>query len=238
MQLRNLTAIGTLALAFVVAGCNRPAETTVASDPAADKAAAEQKERTDAVSRLNERVAEIEREYNEKNAEVASGAKTATAALREEVREDVDNVKQAVASLGTTTADNWWDRHEQALRRTADDVEADVKQLARQIRPGYPTATVPAGDAPFTSRRDAFVADLRARTDAFEKALDGVKASGPRETELDDTRARVKKLREDVDRLASASADDWWDVTRARVTDYVDRVEASIKRLDDNKARS
>jgi hypothetical protein len=48
----------------------------------------------------------------------------------------------------------------------------------------------------------------------------------------------VNKLREDVDRLASAEADDWWDVTRARVTDYVDRVEASIKRLDDNKARS
>ena len=82
------------------------------------------------------------------------------------------------------------------------------------------------------------MADLRARVDGFEKALDDVKASGPRETELDDTRARVNKLREDVDRLASASADDWWDVTRARVTDYVDRVEASIKRLDDNKARS
>ena len=82
------------------------------------------------------------------------------------------------------------------------------------------------------------MADLRARVEAFDAALDKVKASGPRETELDDTRARVKKLGEDLDRLASASADDWWNVTRARVTDYVDRVEASIKRLDDNKARS
>lgn len=239
MELRNLTAIGTLALALAVPACNRAEQSTADAtrDAVAEGAAEAQKERADAMARLNERVAAIEREYAEKNAEVASGAKTATAALREEVREDVDNVKEAVASLGTTTADNWWDRHEQALRRTADDVEADVKQLAKQFAPVQPAATVPAG-APFTSRRDAFVADLRARVDGFEKALDEVKASGPRETELDDTRARVNKLREDVDRLASAEADDWWDVTRARVTDYVDRVEASIKRLDDNKARS
>ena len=239
MELRNLTAIGTLALALAVPACNRAEQSTADAtrDAVAEGAAEAQKERADAMARLNERVAAIEREYAEKNAEVASGAKTATAALREEVREDVANVKEAVASLGTTTADNWWDRHEQALRRTADDVEADVKQLAKQFAPVQPAATVPAG-APFTSRRDAFVADLRARLDGFEKALDDVKASGPRETELDDTRARVNKLREDVDRLASAEADDWWDVTRARVTDYVDRVEASIKRLDDNKARS
>ena len=121
MELRNLTAIGTLALALVVPACNRAEQPTAEAtrDAVAEGAAEAQKERADAMARLNERVAAIEREYAEKNAEVASGAKTATAALREEVREDVANVKEAVASLGTTTADNWWDRHEQALRRTA-----------------------------------------------------------------------------------------------------------------------
>ena len=241
MDVRNLVAIGTLVLGFAGAACNRSTATTSESprDPAVDRAAAEHKERTDEVSRLSQRVAEIEREYSEKNAEVASGAKTATTALREEVKEDVENVKAAVANLGTTTPDNWWERHEEALRRTADDIEADVKQLARQFTP--PVRPAPAdveGNAPFTSRRDAFLADLRARVQAFDAALDKVKARGPRETELDDTRARVKKLGEDLDRLGSASADDWWNVTRARVTDYVDRVEASIKRLDDNKPRS
>jgi hypothetical protein len=48
----------------------------------------------------------------------------------------------------------------------------------------------------------------------------------------------VKKLGDDLDRLARASADDWWDVSKARVTDYLDRVEASVKRLDDNKPRT
>ena len=38
------------------------------------------------------------------------------------------------------------------------------------------------------------------------------------------------------DRLDKASADDWWDVTRARVADYIDRVEKSVARLDDNPA--
>ena len=238
MDLRNLSAIGTLILAFTLPACNRPAATEAARDPAADRAAEELKERTDEVARLNQRVAEIERDYSEKSAEVASGAKAATAALREEVKEDVASVKEAVASLGTTTSDNWWQRHEDALRRTADDIEADVKQLAGQFTPPVRQAGDVNATAPFTSRRDAFVADLRARTDAFENALDAVKASGPRETELADTRARVKKLAEDLDRLGSATADDWWDVTRARVNEYVDRVEASIKRLDDNKPRS
>jgi len=45
----------------------------------------------------------------------------------------------------------------------------------------------------------------------------------------------VKKIASDLDRLAGASADDWWTVSRDRVRDYIDRVEASVKRLDDNK---
>jgi hypothetical protein len=46
-------------------------------------------------------------------------------------------------------------------------------------------------------------------------------------------RARVNKLGDDLDRLGSASPDDWWDVSKKRVTEYVDRIEGSIKRLDD-----
>jgi hypothetical protein len=69
----------------------------------------------------------------------------------------------------------------------------------------------------------------------MENALDNVKARDAQKTELEDTKARVKKLADDLDRLGSASADDWWDVTKARVNEYVDRVENSVKRLDDNK---
>lgn len=169
-----------------------------------------------------------------------SGRRTATTGLQEEVKEDVTNVKQAVQNLRTTTPENWWDRQEQAMKRTADDIDADVHRLAGKVEPVRAqgtTGTTGEGvsTAPFESRRDRLVAELRARADAMEHALDSVKTKGARETEVTDTKARVKKLRDDVDRLASASADDWWDLSKDRVTEYIDRVQASVDRLDDNK---
>jgi hypothetical protein len=144
-----------------------------------------------------------------------------------------------VSDLRTTTPENWWERHEKAMKRTADDIETDVARLAgkKPTHPPAPTGTTGEGvsTAPFTSRRDRFVRELDARVEAMEEALKGAKGSGPGETEIEDTRARLKKLGEDVDRLGAASADDWWDVTKKRVTEYVDRVEGSVGRLDDNK---
>src|SRR5688572_16610137 len=94
----------TLVLALAAGACNRqePAPET------ADRAADPQQERNAEITELNERVVEIEKKYAENNAEVASGERTATAGLREELKGDVTNVKKAVADLGTTNADNWW----------------------------------------------------------------------------------------------------------------------------------
>ena len=69
----------------------------------------------------------------------------------------------------------------------------------------------------------------------MEQQLKNVKARNAAETELEDTRARVNKLKEDVDRLASASADDWWDISSKRVSEYIDRLERSVERLDNDK---
>lgn len=244
MQARHITIMGALALVLATAACNRDAketrkETVKEDAKVADVAKDVERKRNDEIARLNDRVARIERDYSDKAATVASGKRTATAGLREEVQEDVNNVKQAVVNLSTTTSDNWWEREEDAMRATVDDVAADVKRLAGKINEPAPAAPgeTPA-TAPFTSRRDSFVAEMKGRIDGLDRALDRVKAKGPRETELTDTRARVKKIGEDLDRLARASADDWWDVSRDRVADYVDRVEASVKRLDDNKPRA
>ena len=235
---------GALAATLALSACSRDAKDTrtdaVKEDAkVADKAAAVEKERNDEIARLNERIAQLERDYADKTAVLAAGKRTATSALREEVQEDVNHVKQAVTNLGTTTADNWWERKEDATRATLDDVAADVKHLGARVT--EPTPAAPgetAATAPFTSRRDAFVAAMKGRIDTLGKALEPVKAKGTRETELDDTRARVKKIGEDLDRLAAATADDWWIVSRDRVRDYIDRVEASVKRLDDNKPRA
>ena len=246
MRYGTLVMTGALAVTLAGAACNRPAndqrETAARTETAqpADRTAEQQQHRQDEIARLDSRVVEIDQKYSEKAAKVQSGSRTATAGLQEEVKEDVANVKQAVTDLRTTNPENWWDRHEQAMKRTVDDIEADVRRLAGKVEPVGPqgtsgTTAEGVSTAPFESRRDRLVAELRARADAMDHALDTVKAKGARETEIADTKARVKKLRDDVDRLASAKADDWWDVSKARVSEYVDRVQASVDRLDDNK---
>ena len=242
MRSGKIMMAGILASALLGGACNRadePRDTAAREEAtAADVEAKRQQERNEEISKLDSRVAEIDRKYAEAKQEVVADKKTPTAGLREELSEDVTNVKQAVNELKTTTPDNWWDRHEQALRRMADDIEADVARLAGNVNAARPATTTDAdgervSTEPFTSRRDTFVASMRARFDAMKQALDKVKAKGPRETEVEDVRARLNKMDDDLDRLGTADADDWWDVTKERVTQYVDRIEGSIKRLDD-----
>ncbi len=241
--MHKLMIVGIVAPVLLLGACNRNPESreTVVRDEAAktaDEAAKSQQERADDISRLDQRVVEIEREYTEASDKVVADKKTPTAGLKEELKEDVNNVKQAVGDLRTTTPDNWWPRHEEAMRRSADDIEADVARLAGRVKVATPSRTEnvqgePVSTAPFTSQRDEFVSAMRSRVDAMKQAVDNVKASGPKETEVEDVRARINKLGDDVDRLKSASADDWWDVTKARVTEYVDRIDRSVNRLDD-----
>jgi hypothetical protein len=143
-----------------------------------------------------------------------------------------------VNELRTTTPDNWWNRHEEAMKQAADDVEADVSRLAGKVMPARPSTTTDAdgekvSTEPFSSRRDNFVGLMRVRIDAMKQQLNNIKPSGAQKTEVEDVRARLNKLGDDVDRLKSASPDDWWDVTKARVTEYVDRIDRSVNRLDD-----
>lgn len=243
MLCRSIVGIGAVVLAVGAGGCNRPAQETrdeAKADAAkvVDAEAEARRQRDAEVSRLNERLAGIERDYAAKNEQLAAGKKTATGGLREEVQEDVANVKKAIADLGTTTTDNWWDREEGAMRRAADDVGDDVKRLAGNVPEPAAVATDTPATAPFTSKRDAFVTEMKGRVNTFRNALDGVKAKGPRETEVNDAKARVDKLAADLDKLATASPDDWWDVTKDRVEDYLDRVEASVRRLDDNRPKA
>ena len=242
MSYGKLAIIGVLAPAVMIGACNRADDSREAAArqqaTPADVAAERQQERNEEIARLDQRVAEIEREYSEANQKVVNEKKTPAPGLREELKEDVTNVKQAVSDLRTTTPDNWWNRHEEAMRRTADDIEADVSKLAGKVNPAPPSTTTDAdgervSTEPFTSRRDTFVAHMRVRVEAMERALDNLKPSGTQKTDVEDLHARVKKLGDDVDRLKSASPDDWWDVTKARVTEYVDRIDRSVNRLDD-----
>jgi len=249
MQNRTTIAVGVLTLALSGSSCTRDTtveqrDRTAAPDAArnVDRAAEAQRQREQDLAKLDERVATLERDFQQKRAGSPSGASKATPGLRNGVKTDMDDVKKAVANLRTTTAENWWERHEAALKMAFDDVESDVRRFAGAralpVSPKNPNVTDASGEpvstAPFTSRRDKFVADMRSRVDAMNKVLDNVKANGARKTELNDLHARVNKLGDDIDRLKSSSAEDWWDISKTRVSEYIDRMEKSVARLDDN----
>jgi DNA repair exonuclease SbcCD ATPase subunit len=231
-------AITVIAAAAVLTACTprEPAQEPVREDAAAAETAAIERKRNEEIERTEKRVTDLERRWSEMEAKVVAKSAAPTAALRAEVKEDVKNVRDAVADLKTTTAENWWERHERAMERTANDIEEDVRRFAK----GKPAAAsarepeTPVSAAPFESRRDRFVAQLSARVDGLTEQLKDVRARAAQQTELEDTRARIEKLKDDAERLRKASADDWWDISSKRVSEYVDRLEESIRRLDDD----
>lgn len=239
--LASVVVVGGLA----VAGCDSSsavdadrASVESAEKKAAEERAAEQRQWSDAAAELERRAANLESQWTEMQTKVTTRAKTPSAGLRQEVAEDVKNARSAVADLKTTTEENWWERHTAALEQSVDDVGSDVARLTRQKPMPEPEAAAEAvaTTGGFAERRDSFVTRLRARVDAMEDQLGKTKARGAMETELEDTKARIDKLQDDLDELRGVSADDWWDVSSDRVGEYIERVEASIKRLDDDKA--
>jgi DNA repair exonuclease SbcCD ATPase subunit len=238
-----------LAVAVVVGltvmGCNTSPGVETGRDvesadrKAAEKRAAEQRARSEQVAELDRRAANLESQWTEMQTKVKTRERNPAAGLREEVEEDVKNARTAVADLRTTTPENWWERHERALERAVSDVHNDVQRLTKQkVMPEPTEKAQPVGTVGgFAERRDGFVSRLRSRLDVMEEQLDKTKAKGAMETEIRDNKARIDKLQQDLDELGKASPDAWWDVSSGRVRDYIERVEESIKRLDDNKTQ-
>jgi len=234
MRYAQVTTIVALAAALTASGCNR---TQPAKDetPTRDATADARQRQQDDVARLEKKVTDLDREWTEMQAKMAEKKSVATAALQAEVKEDLTNAREAVANLQSTTPENWWERHERRMESTADDVEQDVRRYARRWTAPKLEAEGTSGDSNWEAQRDRFARRMEARIDAMEAALKDVDLHGAQQTEVEDTRARLKKMREDTDRLHNASEADWWDISRARVDDYIDRVDRSIRRLDDDK---
>jgi DNA repair exonuclease SbcCD ATPase subunit len=242
---RTLLAGVALVAGLTVAGCDRRsapesdrANVESAEKKAAEERAAAQRERSEEAAELERRAANLESQWTEMQTKMKTRERTATAGLRQEVEEDVRNARAAVADLKTTTEENWWERHTRAVERSVSDVQADVQRLTNQKTVPEPAEKAePDGTAgAFAERRDAFVSRVRSRVDAMEEQLDKTKAKGAVETEREDTKARIDKLQEDLDELRGVNPDAWWDVSSGRVGEYIDRVEESIKRLDNDEA--
>ena len=233
MRYAQLTTIVAFAAALTVTACNRsqPAEESV-RDEAAE---ARQKIQNEAAE-LDKKVADLDREWNEMQAKMADEKNKATTALQAEIKEDLTNARQAVADLKTTTPENWWERHEQRMERTAGDVEQDVRRFARRwTEPKLEAEGTVGSTDNWEARRERFARRMELRVEAMENALKDLDLKGAPETEVEDTRARLKKMREDAERLHNTTEEDWWEITKDRVNDYIERVDRSINRLDYDK---
>jgi hypothetical protein len=223
---------GTLlvAAALGTSACNRPAEEPT-QQSAVDRQRQEQQEEA---TRLDQRLTELERDWTSVQGQLKSDADAATTAVKAEIQEDLKNARGAVDELKSTTEANWWQRHERVVERTADEVEEDVRRFARRWTPPAAAVGTTGADSAWEARRDQLVKRMDARIEAMERALEDIDLRGAQEREVEDTRARVKKMKEDADRLRNASEDDWWDITKKRVNEYVDRLDASIDRVREN----
>jgi len=231
MDRMHIAGMLLFAAALGTSACNRPAEEPARQESAADRQRQEQQEEA---TRLDRRLDELERDWATAQGELKSDADAATTAVKAEIQEDLKNAREAIDELQSTTAANWWERHQRVVERTADDVEQDVKRFARRWTPPSAEVGTTGADSAWEARRDQLVRRMDARVEAMEEALEDIDLRGAPEREVEDTRARVKKMKEDADRLRRASENDWWDITKERVNEYIDRLDASIDRVREN----
>lgn len=241
MRYRSFNTAVMITAVFCLAACSRQQTSDRNGDANRTATTNAQNARLSDIDHLDKRLNDIDQKWAEKEKKLQQERAAATKAMRAEVAEDLKNARQAVENLGTTTPENWWEREEGVLERTTSELEHDVQRFTgRPLHPGETKAPAKTegNETAFAARRDQFIDALEPRVDAMKKQMEAVKAKGTEHTERNDTLSRVNKLDSDLTELRKASTDDWWKISRDRVSDYIDRLEKSIGRLDDNKPKS
>jgi|SRR5687767_3267537 len=234
----RLAILAICALALASSACTRPAQQEAREEAAeVDREVDQLRQRqVEETARLEQRVNELERKWDQSQAKLEGRTDAAAKRARTEIQDELADAKRELAELKTVDATNWWERHEREWERSAADAEADVKRSARRWAPAVEDkAAAVAGDSEtWAARRDRLVNATQRRLDAMEQALRDIDGPDVDKEDVEETRARVRAMREENERLRQASDDDWWDVTRDRVTRTIDRIEDRIDRLVTN----
>jgi DNA repair exonuclease SbcCD ATPase subunit len=222
-----------LAAAMTAGACNRgPTEESAMPDTAADA----REEHREQAAEIEQRMTELEREWNEVQSTVTAGTQETAAEARAEIQEELADARQALGNLQTTTAANWWERTEREIEQEMEELEGDVRRFARDWdapEPAGEVGTAGSAETTWEGRRDRLVSRMEARLESMERALENATADGEEADELEETRARVREMRDETGQLRDAAEDDWWDITRARVNNAIDRIDRSIERFGD-----
>jgi membrane-bound lytic murein transglycosylase len=243
MRYPTLTILAPIAAALCLSACNQSKPTADASrtgDASRVGVTDAQQDRDQDINRLDKRLDDLDQKWADKEKKLIAERATATASMRANVKDDLENARKAVADLRTTTPENWWTREEAVLTRTTAELEQDVRNFTGRKSPvgQAETTSNPEKETAFEARRDQFIDRIQPRVTALNNQLKDLKAKGTEKTERNDTIARAQKLNDDLSELRKASPDDWWKISDKRVTDYIDRLDKSISRLDDNKSNA
>jgi septal ring factor EnvC (AmiA/AmiB activator) len=235
MRPTRLATVAMFAAVFGASGCTRAAQEEVREETAEVEQEVDQlrQRRVEETARLQQRVNELERKWEQAQTKLAGRTDAAATRAKAEIRDELADAKRELAELETVVADNWWDRHQREWARAATDTEAAVKRSARRWTPAVEDkAAAVVGDSDtWAARRDRLVNAAQKRIDGMEQALRDIDGPDVDKEDLEATRTRVRMMREENERLRKATDDDWWDITRDRVTRTVDRIEDRIDRL-------
>jgi uncharacterized protein HemX len=229
MRSAKLMVCVAIVAAIGASACNRAAEEAREEGTEVNQ---EVRQQQDEAARLEQRAEELERDWDAAQERLAKRTDAATTEAKAEIQEAIADVKNEVAELKTTNVENWWNRTEQDMEAMAGEVEQDVKRFARRWTPNVDKEVGTAGDADtWAARRDRLVSRMQARIDSMEQAIRDFDGPDADKEDVEETRARIRDMREENDRLRAADEDDWWDVTRERVNNFIDRIDARIDRL-------
>lgn len=223
----TMPVLGAIVVSAMAAGCGR-------TEPTAENApreAAETGPATDQeVAEFENRLDALERDWNAAQERLGDQAASTAAAARRTIDEELRELRASIDELRTTTAQNWWDRQERQLERTAERVQQDVRRVARSWTPAEASDEVATSGetSDWRARRDALVSGLERRIRDMEEALEGL---DPRDPGVEQARERVQHMKDDAERVRGASEDGWWEITKARIRVSLDRVDAAIDRL-------
>jgi hypothetical protein len=234
MRIFRLAATLGFAAALATGACTR-AEQQETREEAAEETNQAQQQAREEKARLEARLEGLEKRWEDTQARAAKEGREVSATTRAEVNEAIAATKREIDEIDTVNAENWWERHERSIARETDEAERDVKRHAPKWTSDVKddiAATVGTEET-WEARRDRAVAAMQRRIDSMEQALRNIDGPDVDREDVEQTRARVRTMREENETLRKATDDDWWEMTSQRVTRYIDRLEDRIDALNE-----
>jgi Skp family chaperone for outer membrane proteins len=256
----KMAIVPALAASLAIVGCgrtDRAADENRTGEPVTTATTAADQQRNEYINRMEQRVAQLEQRLADMKAQ--GGTAAVNQDRIESLQSDVQALRQEINDLRNTRADNWWPTTERSMERSRQHIEEDMtrwgqagtadraRTMPRETPRETPrdttdmTRSTPVGEGThgandFTAQRERFAARMEADIKALERDLDryATRARGTARDGVEDVRAQLNDLRQQVSELRNVDEGSWWDATQRRLDRTAERIERSIENLGRN----